>query len=214
MVIRSVCRADEGSTYGVLAEGRGRVFRLTSVWRLDGEVSEAIAIFHDMATIVDWWPAAFMRIEIVDPGGPASLGKVVRLHTKGLLPHTFQFLARMGDVDRPDTVEIAVRGDFHGLALIAARKVDDRFELRFDWQIRLRHPLMSRIAPFVRPVLAWNHGWVMRHGRSGLQREIYRRRGMPALSLAPIRTSPTFPHNLRFVRSLYGWRRCPTAWID
>jgi hypothetical protein len=202
------------STFGVLVEGRGRTFRLTSLWRLSGAASEVNAIFNDMETIVDWWPAAFMRIDVVDPGGMGSIGKTVRLHTKGLLPHTFQFLARMCPGDQPDTIKIEVQGDFYGHALIAVREREDGLELSFDWKIRVHHPWVGNLAPFLRPVLAWNHGWVMRHGCAGLQREIYRRRGLPENGLGRVRLSPTFPHNFKFVRNLYGWRRCPVAWID
>ena len=202
------------SRFAIVTEGRGRVFRLTSRWLLSGEVDEAIRIFHDMETMVDWWAAAFMRMEVVEPGGPESLGKVVRLHTKGLLPHTFQFLARVRAVDLKDAVAIEVRGDFRGSALVVAHKVGDLLELTFDWRIEVEHEWISKLAPFFRPIFAWNHRWVMRHGRDGFQREIYRRRGVPTPELPSVRTGPTFPHSFRFVRELYGWRRCPASWTD
>lgn len=201
-------------TYGVSTEGGGRVFRLHSLWELDSEIDEALAIFHDMDAMVDWWSAAFMRMEVMEPGGADSIGKTVRLHTKGWLPHSFQFMARIKAGETATTVGIDVAGDFHGEALMAMEKVGGRLMLAFDWHIHVDHPWVRFVAALVRPVLAWNHRWVMRIGQAGLQREIYRRRGdLAAMTRVPEpRRIPTFPHNIPIVMARYGWHRNVQAW--
>jgi hypothetical protein len=44
--------------------------------------------------------------------------------------------------------------------------------LRFEEEVRTGKRLLDLMAPVAKPLFAWNHGIMMRHGEAGLRREL------------------------------------------
>jgi hypothetical protein len=193
-----------------IADGGGHYFRLTSTWTLDASAAEVADIVGDAESISRWWSSSFLRAEVVQEGDGDRRGATVRLHSKGLLPHTFQFLLRVTTVRYPECICFAVRGDFEGDAMVVAREEDGRLLLFFDWRVTIHQPLIRPLVPLARWLFVMNHRWSMRSGERALQREILIRRGR----LQARRHRPTFPHNIALVLRLYRWRPTASDWRD
>lgn len=186
-------------------------FSLLSVWLVEADAPMLEDIFADPEDLPRWWASTFLRADALEPGDENAVGKTVRLHAKGLLPHTFRFLVRVREIERYHRIVLSVRGDFEGVAVatVGAGREPGELELKFLWQIRVNHPLISRLVPLARPVFAWNHRWSMAEGEHALRREILRRRGSAADPGTPNR--PAVSHGMRFVRDLYRWRPSVSA---
>lgn len=67
-----------------------RQFRLVSSWAIDASLHALLDVVRDPLSMAAWWSAVFLRVELLEPGGPDFAGLSVRLHGKGFLPHTFK----------------------------------------------------------------------------------------------------------------------------
>lgn len=179
----------------------GPLFEITSHWRLNGAVSEIADIMSDPLSLEKWWAPVFMRVELLKGGNEQLLGTVVRLYTKGFLPHTFQFLAEVTRVDESNCLIVETRGDFHGVGTIEISEQLGQAHVRIHWRVKVHHPYLRLLLHVLKPVFVANHRWAMRRGEIGLQKEIYRRRGQAIAHVA----KPTFPHNLNFLQKRFAW---------
>jgi hypothetical protein len=191
---------------------RSEVFHLQSRWRVDGTKTEVFEITGDPAHLADWWGAVFMRVDILSAETSTVEGCLVRLYTKGWMPHTFHFLARVMLADGDQDMTIETLGDFKGVGRISLTDLGEAQDITIDWHVFVAHPLLKPVLRLLKPVFVANHRWAMRKGREGLQAEIHRRRGGDS-AREPLQT-PTFPHNFLPFRNKAKLRRAPENWSN
>lgn len=191
---------------------KAETFRLESNWEIDASRRELLAVSRDPLSLASWWSAVFLRAELIEPGDPDRLGLTVRFHTKGLLPHTFQFTARITRVDPRGAVRIDTWGDFDGTCAVELRRSASGMAIGVVWQVNVRQPYIRPLVRLLRPAFAANHRWAMRRGREGLEAEIRRRRQGIAVRSGVAWQTPTFPHNLGLVRRMFRWNRDAVRW--
>ncbi len=168
---------------------------------------ELAAIFAEGDGVAGWWPGAFLRAETIS--GRASVpGQVLRFHTKGIMPHTFQFMAEIEEADLPYRHRSRISGDFVGRTTITTEPEEHGLCLTFLWQVEVRKKGLRPLTPLIRWLLIGNHLYAMFVGAKGLEYELTRRRAAHSGGVAQIAPppQPAFPHNLAIVRRLYGWR--------
>ena len=175
-------------------------YQVVTRWRLAGSVEEVAHIVRDTASLVRWWPAAFLDALVLREGDEHQVGKTVRLRTKGWLPYLLRFDLLVEDSCFPRTCSLRVWGDFEGGCLCTAEAVAGGVELTFDWRVRVRKPLVRRLSWLLKPVFVANHRWVMRRGLESLDLELRRRR-FPDCQIVEAPPGPTFPFD-RVTQSL------------
>jgi len=174
-------------------------------WQLAATVEEVAHIVRDTASLVRWWPAAFLDVRVLRDGDEHEVGKTVRLRTKGWLPYLLRFHLLVEDSCFPNTCSLRVWGDFEGGCLCTVETIDGGVELIFDWRVRVRKPLVRRLSWLLKPVFVANHRWVMRRGLESLALELRRRRDCRLEEAPP---GPTFPFD-RITQAM--WRRWMTC---
>lgn len=184
----------------VTARGPGiHAYRIVSRWRLRGTARELAPVFEDAEGWARWWPAAFLQVREL----PGVEPRTVRIHSKGWFPYTLRLDARAVACDYPRACTFQVRGDFEGRCHC---RIEDRpdglVDVSFDWQVRVRKPLLRALSFGLKPLLTANHRWVMRQGRRSLQIELDRRRG---LATAPP-PGPSFPYGRSRLGVAHLWR--------
>lgn len=189
----------------------GCYFGLDSHWHLNADIGELRAIVADPLSLARWWSAVFMRAEVMEPGGDGFEGMTVRFHTKGLLPHTFQFAARIVRAGE-DELAIEIQGDFVGGAAIRTRSAPGGVHVHIAWRVLVRQPYIRPFLRIFHPIFAANHRWAMRRGHEGLEQEIIRRRRGSRDAVSAAAQTPAFPHNLFLVRRAFRWTRSPMRW--
>lgn len=181
-------------------------FDIETHWSLDGSPDEIIRILEDPMSLTRWWSPVFMRGELLSGGDVASVGLTARFFTKGLLPHTFQFTARIDRIDRDAAMRIRTWGDFDGRGDITLAAAGTRTNVTIRWQVVVHQPYIRWLIRLMKPIFVANHRWAMRRGYEGLQAEIHQRRDYGHASEKTIRR-PTFPHNLALVLDRFIWTR-------
>jgi hypothetical protein len=151
-------------------------YHLVTTWRLRAAPEDLCAVFLDPSGLARWWRAAFLDVTPLRSGDASGVGRAARLHTKGWLPYTLVLEAEVTACEPGRAFVVRTRGDFVGVcvATLSAR-AGGGARVRFDWRLRAEKPLLRRWSWLLRPLFAWNHGWVMRQGRRGLLTELARR---------------------------------------
>lgn len=191
-------------------------FHFEDVWRIDGSAEEVDAIFRNCHEIQRWWPACFLKVEILDEGDPDGVGGTVRALTKGLLPYSLQVMIKITAAQAHERYLLEFRGDLNGTTEAVVSKSDSGLQVLFYSQLRATKGII-RLAPrFLHRVFEWNHYWVMQRGEESLQTEINRVRSLQGKattdgsSRAP--AAARFPHNSkRFVNAI-RWKRKVSRW--
>jgi hypothetical protein len=151
-------------------------FTLSSHWLVVATIEEVAAILSEPERLPDWWPEVYLSVEIVDPGGPDGVGRVVAFHTRGWLPYTLRWRGTVVTADRPRTWTIEATGDLDGRGVWRLEQRGELAVVDYDWRVRVEKPGLKPFAPVLRPVYAANHRWAMARGLEGLTRELARRR--------------------------------------
>ncbi len=185
-------------------------FDIESEWMLDAREDEILDILDDPMSLTRWWSPVFMRGELISAGDRNKVGLTARFYTKGLLPHTFQFTARIDRLDERREMRIFTWGDFDGRGDIRLCGAGERTLVRIRWRTSVYQPYIRSLIRLFKPVFTANHRWAMRRGREGLQAEIRRRRR--AGKMAQQAAKPTFPHNLGLVQKRFNWTRESMSW--
>jgi hypothetical protein len=58
-------------------------YHFTTHWRIHGTAEEVSAILGDAADLPRRWPADYLEVQVLEPGGSDGVGRVVELYTKG-----------------------------------------------------------------------------------------------------------------------------------
>ncbi len=187
-------------------------FDITTHWQLDARADELSAIVLDAEQLHFWCPNVFMHGTLVDKGAPDGLGLTIRLHTKGWLPHSFLFIAKIVELVPNQSMTIAVKGDFNGAGYISLNETPDgQCKAKLRWVVEIEQPLIRRIVRILNPIFVLNHLWSTRQARKLMQAEVYRRRrGANQFAKA----KPTFPHNLPGFRKHHFGRAAPLLWDE
>lgn len=186
-------------------------FDIESDWNIDADISEIHRILDDPMSLTHWWAPVFMRGELISAGDDNKVGLTARFHTKGILPHTFQFTARIDHMDEGCEMRIRTWGDFDGLGNIRLEHHNGGVSVRIRWQTRVHQPYIRGLIRLFKPIFSANHRWAMRRGREGLQAEVLRRRHAEGTARAAI-AKPAFPHNLQLVQRRFSWTRDSARW--
>ncbi|MCB1714535.1 MAG: SRPBCC family protein [Candidatus Competibacteraceae bacterium] len=147
-------------------------FQLTSQWYVKGSVEDVYHVLSKPEDFVAWWPEVYLCVTPLAPGDANGVGKVVRLHTKGKLPYTLAWQARVLEVQKPYRIVIEAQGDLHGRGEWRFRQDGACVSIDYDWTIIVTKRWMKCLMPVLKPVFSANHHWAMQQGKTGLQRQL------------------------------------------
>lgn len=172
---------------------------LDSVWVVRGTVQEVYDIVSDAEGLAAWWPAGFLKVQVLEPGDAIGKGKRLAVVTKGWLPYTIRWMQEVVEIAPPHGFTIEVHGGFDGRGVWTFTQDGPDVRVGFDWRIRADKPLLRYGSPLVKPLFTWNHRWVMARGLESLKLELMRRRaaGPAERAAVPLPPGPTWPHRRR-----------------
>ena len=153
-------------------------FTLATRWLVAASIEEVAAILAEPERLPDWWPAVYLSVEITAPGDAGGLGRTVAFHTRGWLPYTLRWRARVVEDRRPHGWTIEATGDLAGRGVWSLAQQGDLAAIDYDWRIDVEKPLLKPLTPVLKPVYAANHRWAMARGLEGLRRALVRRRAV------------------------------------
>ncbi|MBX7220797.1 MAG: SRPBCC family protein [Blastocatellia bacterium] len=177
----------------------GNNYHFTTHWRVTGTIQEVSDILSDVESLSVWWPSVYLEVNVLEPGDPNGVGKLVSLYTKGWLPYTLRWSFRVTTSQAPHGFSLEAIGDFVGQGVWTLVQNGSIAEITYDWSIRAEKPILRLLSFLLKPIFSANHKWAMARGEESLKLELLRRRANSHQELAriPAPPGPTFPHNLR-----------------
>jgi Polyketide cyclase / dehydrase and lipid transport len=167
-------------------------------WKMKATRQEVYDILSDTESLKKWWPSVYLDVKQTAPGNENSIGKKVKLYTKGWLPYTLLWDFEVTENIKPVTFTIKAMGDFEGRGIWHLQQSDDDCYVSFDWKLAATKPLLKYLSFLMKPIFSANHKWAMKKGKESLRLEILRRRVNSKMEWEkiPAPPSPTFPHNI------------------
>jgi hypothetical protein len=162
-------------------------------WRVPGTIDEVKAVLGDARALPRWWPAVYLSVKVVEPGGPDGGGAVVDLHTKGWLPYTLRWTLHITEPITDAGFALRGTGDLEGTGRWTFTQDGPEVLVTYDWRLHATKPLLRRLGWLLKPAFAANHRWAMRRGEESLRLELRRQRqGQAPGPPIPPPPAPTF----------------------
>jgi Polyketide cyclase / dehydrase and lipid transport len=143
-------------------------------WHVPGTCERVADLLENVADWPRWWPAVYLDVTILRPGGPHGIGEEVALFTKGWLPYTLRWQFTVTEERYPNGFSIEARGDFVGRGVWTLEQDGEYVYVTYDWNIKAEKPLLRALTPVFRPIFSANHRWAMRMGERSLILELAR----------------------------------------
>lgn len=147
-------------------------YRFVTHWRVLGLTAKVYDILADASGYLRWWSQVYLEVIVVKPAGEHGLGGVFDLHTRGKLPYTLRWQARVSETNYPHGFTIEATGDFVGRGIWTFTQDRDWVDITFDWRLRAEKPLLRYLSFLFKPFFSANHRWAMARGKEGLRREL------------------------------------------
>ena len=158
----------------------GADYAFRTVWRIAGTVAEVRDVLADGPSLPRWWPAVYLAADPLREGDGSGLGSEITMLTRGLLPYTLSWSARLVTPITDDGFALTATGDLDGAGRWTFEQDGPQVVVTYDWQVSARKPLLRRLTWLLRPVFAANHRWAMARGEESLRLEVCRRRATSA----------------------------------
>jgi hypothetical protein len=150
-------------------------YHFSTHWRVQGTITEIVEILRDAPDLVRWWPAVYLDVQEVEPGGKNGVGKVVQLFTTGWLPYTLQWQFRMVESNAPHGFTLEAWGDLTGRGVWQLVQDGEWADIYYDWRVQADKPLLRTFSFIMKPLFSANHHWAMAMGEKSLKLELARR---------------------------------------
>ncbi|MBV9645798.1 MAG: SRPBCC family protein [Verrucomicrobia bacterium] len=147
-------------------------YHFVTRWRVLATPAAVYDLLVDAQSYLRWWPQVYLEVTTITPPGEHGLGAVNDLHTRGKLPYTLRWRARVTETRYPAGFTIEATGDFLGRGIWSFEKDGDGVNVIFDWRLRAEKPLLRYLSFLFKPLFRANHRWAMARGREGLQKEL------------------------------------------
>jgi uncharacterized protein YndB with AHSA1/START domain len=154
-------------------------FRLVSRWSIDAPEDRVYAALLDIGALSKWWSGLSST-----PLGSSTdvIGREAIIEVRGLAPFRLRVRVRIESVERNREIRVTASGDLEGFGAWRLRPTARGTEARFEWDVRLRHARLRRVALVLRPLLMLSHAVAMRRGACGLQKLLEERSAMSEMS--------------------------------
>lgn len=171
-------------------------YRFITHWRVQSTLEEICDLLSDAPDLARWWPAVYLDVQEVKPGGANGMGKVVRLYTKGWLPYTLHWEFVVDEVNRPHGFGLQAQGDLVGRGTWRFEQDGDFVDITYDWAVRADKPLLRRFSFVLKPLFSANHRWAMKTGEISLGLELERRHALTVEARDAVPAPP---------KTTFGW---------
>jgi uncharacterized protein YndB with AHSA1/START domain len=159
-------------------------------WEVEATPEEVFSILEDATALPRWWPSVYLEVTEVDPGGADGVGRVTSFFTKGWLPYTLRWSARLIAATRPTRIEIEAFGDLEGRGVWELTTSGSTCVITYRWTVRAEKALLRTMSFALKPLFAANHEWAMARGLESLKLELLRRRAETSADRAKVPAPP------------------------
>ena len=165
-------------------------YEFVTRWEVEATPDEVFSILEEPTALPRWWPSVYLDVTEVEVGGADGVGRVTSFFTKGWLPYTLRWSARLSRAQRPTLIELDAFGDLEGHGVWTLEARGSACLVTYRWTVRAQRALLKTMSFALKPLFAANHEWAMARGLDSLKLELLRRRAETAEQRALIAEPP------------------------
>ena len=140
-------------------------YRFAETWHVDVPGPVVYDVLADLPSYPQWWPQV-RSVERIDDDS-------ARVVCRSLLPYSLRFdMVRARDDRRAGVLEARLLGDLDGWARWTVRASTRSAVLLYEQHVTTPGRALRALARLGRPALEFNHAWMMRSGRQGLEQRL------------------------------------------
>jgi hypothetical protein len=142
-------------------------YSFLTAWLLDAPAERVWDAIYDPLGWPSWWRGVE---EVEHVGGPVTgVGARHRQLWRSALPYPVRFESEVTRVEPGVLLEATAQGELAGDGRWRIwTQPDGMTAATYEWNVSTTRAWMNALAPIARPIFAWNHHHVMRHGATGL----------------------------------------------
>jgi hypothetical protein len=142
-------------------------YNFATIWRVHSTPERVSKMLQDVCAFPRWWPDVYIEVNEIETG-------VYSLLTKGWLPYRLRWCAKEVESNYPYGFSIQAWGDLEGRGVWTFGPDGEYTEIRYDWTVIARKPILRFLSPLLKPVFEANHRWAMRRGEEAIHKQLSR----------------------------------------
>jgi hypothetical protein len=142
-------------------------YRFLTTWVVAAALEPVWDVIYAIERWPDWWRGV-ERVTELSHGEGNGEGTVYRHVWRSVIPYAVKFDVTVTRVEKPNLIEATADGELRGTGTFRLFESPRGTAVTYDWAVETTRAWMNAIAPFARPVFAWNHHAVMKNGGRGL----------------------------------------------
>jgi hypothetical protein len=139
-------------------------------WRFDAPLERVWREIDAPECYPQWWPA--MRVYRDLTPLLHGVGSRAERVTKGVLPYELRYTTTTARYEPRREIAYDVEGDLTGDGRMVLRRDGTGTAVDIYWDVATSGFWLNLLAPVLKPLLAWNHNWVMAQGERGLAQRL------------------------------------------
>jgi hypothetical protein len=144
-------------------------------WCVPGRVEDVYEVLRDGRSFHRWWPSVFLEVQEDRAGDDNNVGQVLTFRTRGWMPYTLEWSARVVEMQAPHKIMLEASGDLNGRGEWSLQQDGQNVDAIFEWEVENVKPIVRYLSPLLKPLFESNHTWAMRRGKESLMLELCRR---------------------------------------
>jgi hypothetical protein len=146
-------------------------FSLTTTWLIPASIEDVWSCLIDTQTWPSWWKYV-ASVDETATGESSGLDNIRRYYWRTCLPYSLVLDLRIIEIEPCQRIVAEVKGDLQGegRCYLCLDPITGHTQIEFCWQVQTCRPWMNWLHKLTRPIFAWNHNRVMKHGEQSLIR--------------------------------------------
>jgi uncharacterized protein YndB with AHSA1/START domain len=144
-------------------------YHFQTIWRIPAPLDQVWQAILETEKWPSWWKGV-QSVEVLSIGDEGGIGSRRRYVWRSKLPYTLAFDMEVTRIEPMSLIEGRASGELEGTGVWRLQDTGAHIRVQYDWDVSTTRWWMNLLAPLARPAFAWNHDYVMNHGREGLLR--------------------------------------------
>jgi uncharacterized protein YndB with AHSA1/START domain len=146
------------------------VYSFVTHWLFDAPIEPVWEALDAAERYPEWWPSIVEYRDLTPK--IHGLGARAERVVKGRLPYRLRYTTTVTRYEPRHEIAYDAVGDLTGSGRFALHEEGGRTHVVFHWEVSTSGTWLNLLAPFFKPLFAWNHNWVMAQGECGLAKRL------------------------------------------
>jgi len=149
-----------------------REYKFFTTWRINAPIERVWDAIYQSSEWPEWWSAVKEAKVIENSKNSNGVGTKLSYKWQGILPYSLHFLVEITEIRMHELIIGKTSGELEGTGTWRFYQERETTKVTYEWNVTLKKPTLSFLAPIAGPFFVSNHNYVMREGEKGLRRRL------------------------------------------